>query len=311
MGEFMQQTKEGIIIQSLSGFYQVLSEGAIHVTKPRGNFRHQQVKPLVGDLVQFEVGAEEEDLGRLVEVLPRRNQLIRPSVVNVDYALIMMSLVEPDFSYSLVDQFLVSVELHRIQPLLLLSKYDVLVDQIGETKAQARVQEIRAVYEPIGYPVHVVTPNSQGVEQVKRLIQTGIYVVMGQTGVGKSTLLNQLLPHQTIETGEISQYLNRGRHTTREVTLYPLNQGMVADTPGFSALEFDTIEKEELAQYFPEIWRMSEHCRFRSCLHLEEPNCAVKTAVEQLEIATSRYQSYLQLYQKIEQRKPIYNKRKK
>ena len=306
----MQKIKRGLITQSLSGFYQVLSEGNFYVTKPRGNFRHQQVKPLVGDWVQFEPATSEDEIGRLIEVEERRNQLIRPSVANVDYALVMMSLVEPDFSYSLVDQFLVSVELHGIQPVLLLSKYDLLVEAVGEQQAAVQVAQIRATYEKIGYTVHIVTPNTQGVEQVKALIQDGIYVVMGQSGVGKSTLLNQLLPHETIETGEISQYLNRGRHTTREVTLYPLNQGMVADTPGFSALDFETIEKEDLAQYFPEIWRASAHCRFRSCVHLEEPGCAVKALLEQDELAPSRYQSYVQLYQKIEQRKPVYKRKK-
>lgn len=308
--------KEGIISQSLSGFYSVRSEGQTYVTKPRGNFRHQQLKPLVGDHVTFEweEGLDpkaDQALGRLIEVLPRRNQFVRPSVVNVDDALVVMSLVEPDFSYSLVDQFLASVTFHGIEPHLILTKYDLLLAQEGEEQAQDRVAQIQALYEAAGYTVTVMDPASDALANLSQLLHQGLYVVMGQSGVGKSTLLNQLLPQADIETGEISHYLGRGRHTTREVTLYPLNQALIADTPGFSALDFEQIEKEQVTQLFPEIQELSQECRFRSCLHLEEPGCAVKQALEAGNLAASRYQSYCQLVQKIDQRKPQYHLKKR
>ncbi len=259
--------KEGIISQSLSGFYSVRSEGQTYVTKPRGNFRHQQLKPLVGDHVTFEweeglAPKADQALGRLIEVLPRRNQFVRPSVVNVDDALVVMSLVEPDFSYSLVDQFLASVTSHGIEPHLILTKYDLLLAQEGEEQAQDRVAQIQAVYEAAGYTVTVMDPESDALANLSQLLHQGLYVVMGQSGVGKSTLLNQLLPQADIETGEISHYLGRGRHTTREVTLYPLNQALIADTPGFSALDFEQIEKEQVTQLFPEIQELSQAPRF-------------------------------------------------
>ena len=279
--------KEGIISQSLSGFYSVRSEGQTYVTKPRGNFRHQQLKPLVGDHVTFEweEGLDpkaDQALGRLIEVLPRRNQFIRPSVVNVDDALVVMSLVEPDFSYSLVDQFLASVTSHGIEPHLVLTKYDLLLAQEGEEQAQERVAQIQALYEAAGYTVTVMDPASDALANLSQLLHQGLYVVMGQSGVGKSTLLNQLLPHADIETGEISQYLGRGQ-----------------------------IEKEQVTQLFPEIQELSQECRFRSCLHLEEPGCAVKQALEAGSLAASRYQSYCQLVQKIDQRKPQYHLKKR
>lgn len=305
-------TKTGTIYQAISGFYYVWAEGESYATKPRGNFRHQQMKPLVGDRVIFELDLEDTaSQGRIIEILPRENQLIRPAVVNVNYALIVMSLVEPEFSYNLLDHFLVSVELYHIEPIIILTKYDLLLEQVPLAEAQARIAQIRTVYQQIGYRCLVLDDEVARLTEIKDLIEQGIYVVMGQSGVGKSTLLNKLLPQANIETGEISDYLNRGRHTTREVTLYRLGEGLLADTPGFSALEFEEMDKEDLAQYFPEIWRAGEQCRFRSCLHQQEPGCHVKVEVEAGNIAESRYQNYCQLFTKITQRKPTYNKKKK
>ncbi|MDO4432778.1 MAG: ribosome small subunit-dependent GTPase A [Aerococcaceae bacterium] len=296
-------TKKGIIYQAISGFYYVWCEGVSYVTKPRGNFRHLSVKPLVGDQVLFEMDTTEVSEGRIIDVLPRRNQLIRPAVANVETAFVVMSLVEPTFSYQLLDIFLVSVELYAIRPIIVLTKYDLCPNP------DQKVAEIRAVYERVGYSVVVI--QDEQLQDIIAHIKTGIHVVMGQSGVGKSTLLNKLLPQADIETGEISDYLNRGKHTTREVTLYRLNDGLLADTPGFSALEFDDVEKDALAQYFPEIWQASEQCKFRSCLHQQEPHCYVKQCVATGQIAESRYANYCMLFEKIDQRKPIYNRKKK
>ncbi|MBK0348137.1 ribosome small subunit-dependent GTPase A [Aerococcaceae bacterium zg-ZJ1578] len=306
-----KEVRKGLIYQAISGFYYVWSQEESFATKPRGNFRHQQIKPLVGDEVEFEVDIEDEKSeSRIIKILPRKNSLVRPPVANVDYALVVMSLVEPDFSYNLLDHFLVSLESNRISPYIILTKKDVLVEKRGQEAADDLINDIRQVYRTAEYPVLVKEESNQFIEQLAGHVESGIYIVMGQSGVGKSTLLNQLLPNSDIQTAEISDYLNRGRHTTREVTLYPWNDGLLADTPGFSAIEFPEVEKEQLGEYFPEIWQQSQHCRFRGCLHINEPNCAVKQAVDSNEIATSRYQNYCQILEKIEQRKPIYRKKK-
>lgn len=306
-------TKEGIIYQAISGFYYVWSEGKSYATKPKGKFRHQQVKPLVGDHVEIEIDINDnQSESRLITIFQRKNSLVRPPVANVDDAFIVMSLVEPDFSSSLLDYFLVSIESHQIEPIIILTKYDLLVEAIGKEAAESNVTDIQAIYQKIGYQVIVKKEITTFAEEIQSVVtEDAIYIVMGQSGVGKSTLLNDLLPKADIATGEISDYLNRGRHTTREVTLYRLYQGLLADTPGFSAIDFPQIEKEHLSQYFPEIWRKSAECRFRGCLHQNEPNCAVKAAVELGEIASSRYENYSQILQKIEQRKPIYRKKEK
>lgn len=302
--------KTGIIYQAISGFYYVWSEGESYATKPRGNFRHQQTKPLVGDVVKFEIDeADSNSNGRLIEIQERYNELVRPTVANVDYAFVVTSLIEPDFSYNLLDYFLVSVEANHIQPLILLTKFDLLVKQKGQEEAKAVVRKISKLYEKIGYTVVTMDASDKSVERLTEQIEAGLYVIMGQSGVGKSTLLNRLLPEARIETAAISDALNRGRHTTREVTLYRFNNGMLADTPGFSAIEFASLEKEELAACFPEFSEASDRCKFRSCLHINEPGCQVKELLAKGQIAESRYNNYLQIFERIEQRKPIYRKK--
>lgn len=302
--------KTGIIYQAISGFYYVWSEGESYATKPRGNFRHQQTKPLVGDVVKFEVDQEDVNSNsRIIEIQERYNELVRPTVANVDFAFVVTSLIEPDFSYNLLDYFLVSVEANNIQPLILLTKFDLLVKQKGQEEAKKIVREIVKVYEAVGYTVITLDGSEESVINLTEQIEAGLYVIMGQSGVGKSTLLNRLLPEANIETAAISDALNRGRHTTREVTLYRFNKGMLADTPGFSAIEFSTLEKEELAACFPEIAEGSHECKFRSCLHINEPGCHVKQLVDEKKIAQSRYNNYLQIFERIEQRKPVYRKK--
>lgn len=301
------QELTGIIYQAISGFYYVWSDNQSYPTKPKGLFRHHNTKPLVGDYVKFEIDpAEDRSVGRLMEILPRENELRRPTVANVDYALVVTALVEPNFSYNLLDYFLVSVESYRIEPIIVLTKYDLLIEKKGPAAAGQFVEELKELYQKIGYQVVVLDQSPESLESLKQVIGEGIYVVMGQSGVGKSTLLNQLIPTAAIDTAAISDSLNRGKHTTREVTLYRYHEGLLADTPGFSAIEFDSLEVQDVSACFPEIFQKSIDCKFRSCLHLEEPACAVKAAVETGEIASSRYQNYLQIVERIEKRKPKY-----
>lgn len=284
---------EGVIHHSLSGFYQVWTGERSFTTKPKGLFRHTKLKPMVGDRVSIEVDLNNpHSQGRLIAVQERFNALIRPPVANVDYAIVVMSLVEPEFSYGLLDQYLVTLEDQHIQAMILLTKMDKLIAQVGQTMANDVLAKIRTIYEKIGYAVWVKEDSPEFNQEFKDQLQEGIYITMGQSGAGKSTFLNQLLPQAEIETGDISQSLNRGRHTTRQVTLYPIAKGLIADTPGFSSLALPAIAVDELRLLFPEIRKAGQECKFRSCVHDKEPKCYVKALVEQGDISQDRYQSY-------------------
>ena len=289
---------EGQIRKALSGFYYVASDGKMYQTRARGNFRKKKLTPLVGDEVVF--SSEENSEGYILELLPRKNELVRPPVANIDQGVIVTSLIEPNFSYNLLDRFLVTLENKYIHPIIYLSKTDLVKDQ-------SLVDEIRGVYEPLGYPV---IDGEQDKQKLTDLFADNVTVFMGQSGAGKSTLLNDVSPDLNLETGEISDALGRGRHTTRHVELLELFGGLVADTPGFSSIEFLEITTEELPKEFPEFRAAAPQCRFRECRHVKEPGCEVKHRLETGEIAQTRYDNYLQFLQEIDKRRPIYNKKK-
>lgn len=289
---------EGQIRKALSGFYYVASEGEIYQTRARGNFRKRKLTPLVGDEVVF--SSEENSEGYILELLPRKNDLVRPPVANVDQGVIVTSLVEPNFSYNLLDRFLVTLENKYIHPIIYLSKTDLVADEM-------LVDEIRSVYEPLGYPV---IDGEQDKQKLTNLFTDKLTIFMGQSGAGKSTLLNIVSPDLNLETGEISDSLGRGRHTTRHVELLELFGGLVADTPGFSSIDFLEITADELPKQFPEFREAAPNCRFRECRHVKEPGCEVKHRLEEGTIAQSRYDNYLQFLQEIEKRRPIYKKNK-
>ncbi|EMF0535956.1 ribosome small subunit-dependent GTPase A [Enterococcus hirae] len=290
---------KGQIRKAISGFYYVHADGETYQTRGRGNFRNRKITPLVGDQVLFE--SENKTDGYLLEVMPRKNQLVRPPVANVDLGVVVTSSVEPNFSYNLLDRFLVTLEYESIEPVIFLTKTDLASNE-------QQIDEIKQTYETIGYPV--IVPKYPGdTAELIRYFPERLTVFMGQSGAGKSTLLNQISPDLNLETGEISDSLGRGRHTTRHVELLPLYDGLVADTPGFSSIDFLTIETTELPKQFPEFVSASNHCRFRECMHAKEPGCEVKRQVETGEIAQTRYENYLQFLQEVENRKPIYSKK--
>ena len=220
---------------------------------------------------------------------------MRPPIVNIDQAVVIMSAKEPDFNPNLLDRFLVLLEHKGIHPILYISKLDLL-------DCEDELDEFLQVYRTIGYDV------VQSVEELLPLLADKITVFMGQTGVGKSTLLNKIAPDLQLETGEISESLGRGRHTTRAVSFYNLNGGKIADTPGFSSLDYEVSTTEDLNQAFPEIAEFSKSCKFRTCTHTHEPNCAVKPAVESGRIAIFRFDNYLQFLSEIENRRETYKK---
>jgi len=293
---------KGKIIKALSGFYYVASEDEIFQTRARGNFRNRKITPLVGDEVIFESSNQTD--GYLLEILPRKNELVRPPVANVDQGVVVTSLVEPNFSYNLLDRFLVTLEYEGIEPIIFLTKADLLKDL-------AAMKAIEETYQAIGY--HVITSKAEGEDllELQRYFPERITVFMGQSGAGKSTLLNRIVPELALETGVISESLGRGKHTTRHVELLPICDGLVADTPGFSSIDFLEIEAVELPKLFPDFLAVAANCRFRECMHLNEPDCAVKQGVAANEIAETRYKNYVQFLEEIENRRPVYKKKKK
>lgn len=284
---------QGKIIKSLAGFYYVESAGQIYQTRARGNFRKKGQTPYVGDEVEF--SAEKDSEGYILKIAERKNSLVRPPIVNIDQAVVIMSAKEPDFNPNLLDRFLVLLEHKGIHPILYISKLDLL-------DCEDELDEFLQVYRTIGYDV------VQNVEELLPILADKITVFMGQTGVGKSTLLNKIAPDLQLETGEISESLGRGRHTTRAVSFYNLNGGKIADTPGFSSLDYEVSTAEDLNQAFPEIAEFSKSCKFRTCTHTHEPNCAVKPAVESGRIAIFRFDNYLQFLSEIENRRETYKK---
>ncbi|WRP08402.1 ribosome small subunit-dependent GTPase A [Rossellomorea aquimaris] len=291
---------EGKIIKALSGFYYVLSEGSVTQCRGRGNFRVNKISPLVGDYVEFQ--AENKTDGYILKVYDRKNELVRPPIANVDQAILVFSASEPDFSPALLDRFLVLIESKEIEPLICVTKMDLLTsDQTN--KIERYVKD----YRSFGYEVLMTSSKTEhGVEELTPYLRDKISVFAGQSGVGKSSLLNALKPELELKTAMISSHLGRGKHTTRHVELIDIEDGLVADTPGFSSLEFSELEIEELPQCFPEMVEVSEDCKFRGCLHINEPKCAVKAAVEAGEIPTYRYDHYLTFHKEIKDRKPRY-----
>ncbi|TYR82677.1 ribosome small subunit-dependent GTPase A [Priestia megaterium] len=291
---------EGRIIKSLSGFYYVLHDGQVTQCRGRGVFRKQKITPLVGDEVVFQADNELE--GYILEIKERKNELVRPPISNVDQTLLVFSAIEPDFSTILLDRFLVLVESNDIKPIICISKTDLLSDE----KKQV-IEQYAEDYRKIGYEVILTsTVTESGIEQIEPIFENRVTVIAGQSGVGKSSLLNALKPELALKTDDISTSLGRGKHTTRHVELISFGEGLVADTPGFSSLEFLTLEVEELSHCFLEMSRLSEQCKFRGCLHVKEPKCAVKDAFEQKQIPEYRYEHYLQFIEEIKQRKPRY-----
>lgn len=283
----------GRIVKALAGFYYVESGGEVYQTRARGNFRKKGQTPYVGDFVEF--SAEEQSEGYILSIEERNNRLVRPPIVNIDQAVVIMSAKEPDFNSNLLDRFLVLLEKKQIQPIIYLTKTDLLehpedMDQWG------------SLYRSIGYAF------VRELEELIPLLRDKVTVFMGQTGVGKSTLLNRLAPGLALETGEISDSLGRGRHTTRAVSFYDIYGGKIADTPGFSSIDYEVTDSQELNQAFPEIREISRSCKFRTCTHTHEPGCAVKDAAQAGQIASSRLDNYLQFLSEIQQQRETYQK---
>lgn len=300
----------GRIVKALSGYYYVLPQEADIGSKPiqcraRGIFRKNDESPLVGDLVRYE--RTENGEGAVNSILPRSSSLIRPQVANIDLAVLVFSVTEPALNLQLLDKFLVHIEHAGIDAVLCLSKQDLALEGKDAEEARLSMEAVLRIYQPIGYDV-IVTSSKQGegTSVLLERLKGHLAVFAGQSGVGKSSLLNALVPGLKLETNEISNRLGRGKHTTRHVELINIGGSYVADTPGFSQLDFMELGIEELGSCFREMRELSSNCKFRGCTHTHEPDCAVLRAVASGEIAASRHENYLLFMAEMKEKKRRY-----
>ncbi|MCF7924081.1 MAG: ribosome small subunit-dependent GTPase A [Candidatus Izimaplasma sp.] len=291
--------KKGRIIKVVGGIYTVIDElDKRYQLKPLGIFRHRNIKPIVGDFVEFN-----ED--SIVKVYERKNELYRPLVANVDQALLVNSAKDPDFSFLLLDKFLTLIEANDILPIIIITKIDLLTElEFSNLKSKL------TYYENFYKIIYFSSITKDNIDIIVSSAKGKINVLAGQTGAGKSTILNTINPNLNIKTNEISKALGRGKHTTRHVELIEFGEGYIADTPGFSSLEFKNIDSEEVKYYFKDFFELSKHCKFNECTHLHEPGCEVKKQLELGNILKERYADYKHIYNEIKTTKPMYRRDK-
>ena len=291
---------EGRIIKGIGGFYYIETEKGLYECRARGIFRKNKITPLVGDFVKISVVDEDNKKGVVEEIQERKTELVRPPIANVNKALIVFAVKNPTPHLSLLDRFIVLAERENLEIVIILTKIDLDDDNTFE--------KIKNIYEPCGYKVIGVSNlENKNIDKVKEELKDNTVVFAGPSGVGKSSLLNQIDSNFQLKTGDVSDKIKRGKHTTRHAELLKLEcGGMVADTPGFSSLTLDDIDESELKEYFIEFDKYDE-CRFGSrCIHENEPSCAVKEAVENGDISKKRYESYIQLLNEIRSGKRRY-----
>ena len=288
---------KGKICKGIAGFYYVHDgHSRIYECKAKGIFRNQKIKPLPGDNVEFTVLSEAESEGSITAILPRKNQLIRPAVSNVDQALVVFALTSPEPNFNLLDRFLISMEQQNLPTVICFNKQDL--------DSGAKEQECRERYRGSGNTVVFASvQQEEGMEPIRELLRGRTSVLAGPSGVGKSSLMNHLQP-EAMETGAISEKIQRGRHTTRHSELFYLEEDtFLMDTPGFTSLNVTGIEAGDLHGYFPEFLPYEANCRFLDCVHVGERDCGVKKALEEGKICQGRYENYLQIYQELKDKK--------
>lgn len=285
---------QGKIIKGISGFYYVhVVESGIYECKAKGIFRQQKIKPLVGDDVCIDVTDEEEKTGNITKILPRRNELIRPAVSNIDQALVIFAAAKPTPQFNLLDRFLILMNAQKVPVVICFNKCDLVSEEERE--------QLLAIYQKCGSRVIFTSAKSEeGIETLRQVLLGKTTAVAGPSGVGKSSLVNAVSPEVRMETGEISRKIERGKHTTRHSQLIHIAKGTyLMDTPGFSSLYIPGMEKEELGNYYPEFAEYEPYCRFQGCAHISEPDCGVKQALEEGRIHPVRYENYCMLYEEL------------
>lgn len=298
---------QGKIMKGIAGFYYVYVVGSgLYECRAKGIFRKDKIKPLVGDNVEIEILDNEAMEGNLVDILERKNTLIRPAVANIDQALVIFAAAKPDPNFNLLDRFLVRMEMQEIPTVICINKDDYITEK--------EQQEIREMYEPAGYPVYFTSAKlaaenqaDEGLQALRVALSGKTTTVAGPSGVGKSSLINLLQNEVEMQTGAISEKIDRGKHTTRHAELiYIDKETFIMDTPGFTSLYIDEIEKEELQGYFPEFIPYEPYCKFQGCSHIVEPTCGIKDALSEGKIHPQRYENYKQMYLELKNKKPTY-----
>ena len=298
--------KKGKIIKSIAGFYEVHTGENIYRCRARGVFRALGVKPLVGDDVEIEVTdtVSVPMEGNVIRLLPRKNELVRPNVANVDQALLIFAITHPAPSYNMLDRFLITMSKRDLPAVLCFNKQDLATEE--------EIRELRETYEACGCIVlfvSVLSPDT--LTQLKEILRGKTTVLTGPSGVGKSTLINTICPGARMETGELSRKISRGRNTTRHVELLAgEEETFLVDTPGFTSLYLMDIKAEELRYYYPEFSEYEGKCRFDGCVHRKEPGCAVRKALEEGKISRIRYGNYCELFDELKNRKEYYSSKK-
>ncbi|MBR3811032.1 MAG: ribosome small subunit-dependent GTPase A [Agathobacter sp.] len=287
---------QGKIVKGISGFYYVHVVGTgIYECKAKGVFRNQKIKPLVGDNVEIAVIDEENKKGNVEAILPRKNELIRPAVSNIDMALVIFAATKPEPNFNLLDRFLCMMEYQKVPVTICFNKCDLVTEE--------KKQELSAIYEQAGYDVIFTSAKAKiHLEDLKERLKGKTTTVAGPSGVGKSSLINQIQDGIYMETGSISEKIERGKHTTRHSEIIPLGQdAYIMDTPGFSSMDVPGFEKEDLWTCYREFASYEPYCKFQGCSHITEPSCGVKDALAEGKISQTRYDNYVLLYNELKQ----------
>lgn len=289
---------QGKIIKGIAGFYYVhVVESGLYECKAKGIFRKEKLKPLVGDIVEIDILDETELKGNITEIIERKNELIRPAVANIDQALVVFAVTKPKPHFNLLDRFLIMMESKDIPVVLCFNKKDIATEP--------EIQELKDIYEKCGYRIVFTSAvEEENTEELKQLLQGKTTAIAGPSGVGKSSLINLFQPNANMETGSISEKIERGKHTTRHSELIWIEDNTyIMDTPGFSSLYTNDFEKEELKYYFTEFSEYEGQCRFLGCDHIHEPGCAVKQALDEGKIHLVRYTNYLEMYNELKEKR--------
>lgn len=287
----------GKIIKGVGGFYYVRSGNSVYECRAAGIFRKEKIKPLVGDVVEIDKTDENKKTGSLVKIEPRENMLVRPNVANIDQVCLVFAAAHPEPDLNLLDRFLVVLEKQKIPVCLCFNKKDAADDE--------QILRLKNIYGRTGYPLMFISAKKkEKTREFYELLKGKTSVLAGPSGVGKSTLMNLFFPEAYMETGELSEKIERGRHTTRHSQLFCLEEGTyLMDTPGFGTLYINEIEKNELKDYFPEFSEFEPMCRFQGCYHKDEPDCGIKQALDKGLIGNERYKNYLKFLEEIMEKK--------
>lgn len=289
---------QGKIIKGIAGFYYVnVVKSGLYECKAKGIFRKEKLKPLIGDIVEIDILDETEKKGNITEILERKNELIRPAVANIDQALVVFAVAKPKPHFNLLDRFLIMMESKEIPVILCFNKKDIA--------SEKEIEEIKGIYGKCGYQIVFTSAlEKENTDTLKKLLHGKTTAIAGPSGVGKSSLINIFQPDARMETGSISEKIERGKHTTRHSELIEIEENTyIMDTPGFSSLYTNEFEKEELKYYFTEFAEYEGQCRFLGCDHVHEPDCAVKEAVEEGKIHKVRYENYLEMYHELKEKR--------